>query len=275
MLDPFALNMRFEEQKPSPALTDLVDRFWAFDVTDQDPSPFDHVVMPDGACNLTLVEPGPAGEFFASWTGPGAVALRVPVFKGVRYRGMRLQPGAFHAFTGLDVASIVGKNVTVESLLPEWYEALRTVMSPLPSSLLEFSVRAERIFSDRAHHTNLLDAAVQKLVAILVRSEGDEPLGALLESFGLSERQLRRRFVAEVGLTPKVFSRLRRVRRACADLLQNAPSGIAAISYEHGYADQAHLSREMRTVFGMSPQLLHHYLCQIHHTNVSELQGKG
>ena len=78
--------MRYEEQKPSRAFSDLVD----------------HVVMPDGACNLTLVEPGPGGQFFASLTGPGAVALRVPVFKGVRYRGMRLQPGALRALTGLE-----------------------------------------------------------------------------------------------------------------------------------------------------------------------------
>lgn len=265
--------MRYEEQQPSRALADLVDRFWAFDMTDQDPAQVDHVVMPDGACNLTLVEPGPGGQFFSSLTGPGAVALRVPVFKGVRYRGMRLQPGALRAFTGLDVALIVGKNIALESVLPDWHAALRNVMSPLPHSLSEFAARAERMFADRAHHTDVLDAAVQKLVAILIKSEGEEPLGALLESFGLSERQLRRRFVAEVGLTPKVFSRLRRVRRACADLLQNAPSGIAAISYEHGYSDQAHLSREMRTVFGMSPQLLHHYLRQIQHTNVAGLKG--
>lgn len=265
--------MRFEEQKPSLALTGLIDRFWAFDLTDQDPMQVDHVVMPDGACNLTLVEPGPGGHFFASLTGPSAVALRVPVFKGVRYRGMRLQPGALRAFLGLNVASIGNRNVAVEFILPKLHSALRNVMSPLPQSLEEFSARAEHMFADHTHHTVLLDAAVQRLVAILVRSEGEEPLGALLESFGLSERQLRRRFVAEVGLTPKVFSRLRRVRRACADLLQNAPLGIAAISCEHGYSDQAHLSREMRTVFGMSPQLLHHYLRQIQHANVAELNG--
>jgi AraC-like DNA-binding protein len=263
--------MQYEEQKPSLALIDLVDRFWAFDVMDQDPAQVDHVVMPDGTCNLTLIEPGPGGKIFAALTGPQAVALRVPVFKGVRYRGMRLQPGALRAFTGLDVALIVGKNVAVESILPDWYAALSSEMSPLPQSLAEFSARAERLFTDRARCTDMLDVAVQRLVAILVKSEGDVPLGALLESFGLSERQLRRRFVAQVGLTPKVFSRLRRVRRACADLLQNAPAGIAPISYEHGFSDQAHLSREVRTVFGTSPQLLHHYLSQIQHTNVAEL----
>lgn len=266
--------MRYEEQSPCGALADLIDQFWAFDMTDRDPAQVDHVVMPDGACNLTLVEPGPGGKFFASLTGPGAVALRVPVFNGVRYRGVRLQPGALRAVLGLDVALLAGKSLPVATILPEWHATLLRFMTPLPASLTEFSVRAERLLADRAGHANLLDPAVQKLVAILVESEGEEPLGALLESFGLSERQLRRRFVAEVGLTPKVFSRLRRVRRACADLLQNAPLGIAAISYDHGYCDQAHLSRELRTVFGMSPQLLHHYLRQIQHTNVAGLNDQ-
>ena len=132
----------------------------------------------------------------------------------------------------------MGKSITVESILPDWHAALCNVMSSVPQSLAEFSGRTERMLAESGHHTDLLDAAVQKLVAILVKSEGEEPLGALLESFGLSERQLRRRFVSEVGLTPKAFSRLRRVRRACADLLQNAPLGIAAISYDHGYSDQ-------------------------------------
>ncbi len=265
--------MRYEEQPPPLALADLVDRFWAFDVSNDGPAQIDHVVMPDGACNLTLVEPGPGGQMYASLTGPCAVALRVPVFRGVRYRGIRLKPGAVRAFLGLDVALVVNKNTPLQILLPDVYAALQQGLSPLPRSLAEFSAKAGQLFADRADHTHLLDGAVQKLVALLIQSEGEAPLGALLESFGLSERQLRRRFVAEVGLTPKVFSRLRRVRRACADLLLHAPSGVAAISYDHGFSDQAHFSRELRAVFGMTPQLLHQYLRQIQHTNVVELQG--
>ncbi len=264
--------MRYEEQPPPTALADLIDRFWAFDVSSDGSSQIDHVVMPDGACNLTLVEPGPGGNFFVSLTGPNALALRVPVFKGVRYRGIRLKPGAVRAFLGLDVALVANKNTPLQAILPDCYAALQQGLSPLPSSLAEFAAKAGQLFADRAEHTHVLDRAVQDLVALLIQSEGEAPLGALLESFGLGERQLRRRFVAEVGLTPKVFSRLRRVRRACADLLQHAPAGVAAISYDHGYSDQAHFSRELRAVFGMSPQLLHHYLRQIQHTNVLELQ---
>lgn len=264
--------MHYEEQPPPPALADLIDRFWAFDVSADGPAQIDHVVMPDGACNLTLVEPGPGGQMYASLTGPCAVALQVPVFRGVRYRGIRLKPGAVRAFLGLDVALVANQNTPLQALLPYVYAALRQSLSPLPSALAEFSAKAGQLFADRADHTHLLDPAVQKLVALLIQSEGEAPLGALLESFGLSERQLRRRFVAEVGLTPKIFSRLRRVRRACADLLLHAPSGVAAISVDNGFSDQAHFSREMRTVFGMSPQLLYHYLRQIQHTNVMELQ---
>ena len=267
--------MRYEEQAPSPAFAELISRFWSFEATGQDPLQVDHVVMPDGACNLTLIDPGPSGRLYAVLAVPSAVALRVPIYRGVRYRGVRLQPGALRAFLGVDVAATNGKDLAVESLLPDCYVALCKNFSELPQSLAEFSAGIERVFADRVDRTHMLDSAVQRVVALLIKSEGDVPLSTLLESSGLSERQLRRRFVAEVGVTPKLFSRLRRVRRACADLLQNKRLGVAAISSEHGFADQAHFSHELRAIFGLSPQLLQQYLSQIQHANVVELNGEA
>lgn len=267
--------MQYEEQAPRPEFAALVSRFWAFETAAEDPLQVDHVVMPDGACNLTLVEPGPQGRLYASLSGPSAVAMRVPIYRGVRYRGVRLQPGALRAFLGIDVALIVGRNLPLETVMPECYASLCVCLSPLPQSLAAFSSGIERVFADHVDHARLLDDAVQNVVSLLIQTEGNESLSVLLESSGLSERQLRRRFVAEVGVTPKVFSRLRRVRRACIDLLQNKRLGVAAIASEHGFADQAHFSHELRAIFGMSPQLLHQYLSQIQHTNVSGLNGEN
>lgn len=265
--------MHYEEQAPSPAFAALISRLWAFETTAEDPPQIDHVVMPDGACNLTLIEPGPQGQLYVSLSGPSAVALRVPIFRGVRYRGMRIQPGALRAFLGINVAKIVGKNLPLDSVLPECNAALCASMSQLPEALATFASGIEQQFADRVNRADRLDEAVQQVVALLVKSEGTESLSSLLASSGLSERQLRRRFVAEVGITPKLFSRLRRVRRACIDLLQHKRLGVAAIASEHGFADQAHFSHELRAIFGLSPQLLHQYLSQIQHTNVAGLNS--
>jgi AraC-like DNA-binding protein len=263
--------MRYEEQAPSVALSDLISRFWIFEAEEGDPAQINHVVMPDGACNLTLVEVIPSGDLHISLSGPSSVAMRVQFLKGMRFQGIRIQPGAVRAFLGVDAATVIGKSIPLAMILPDIYATLGSRLSPLPQSLDDFSRIAEEVFAARTDRRPMLDGKVQQVVTALIQSEGSESLKSLLQSSGLSERQLRRRFVAEVGLTPKVFSRLRRVRRACADLVQNQSLGVAGISYEHGFADQAHFSRELRSIFGLSPQLLQEYLGRIQHDNVVEL----
>ena len=265
--------MRYEELAPSLEFDPLISRFWAFAASDSDPSHFDHVVMPDGACNLTVVAPWPGAALLVSLSGPNEIAMKVPIYRGAQYRGMRIQPGALRALLGLNVASMRGQNVALDAILPELAVALRASLNPWPDSLAGFMVVVEVLLTDRVVSADKIDREVQHLVLQLIASDGDMPMTTMLKASGLSERQMRRRFVAEVGLTPKVFSRLRRVRRACADLFRQQNAGVASISYDHGFADQAHFSREMRAMFGMSPQLLQQYLRQIEHSNVMELNG--
>jgi AraC-like DNA-binding protein len=71
------------------------------------------------------------------------------------------------------------------------------------------------------------------------------------EDAGYSERQLQRRFSAEVGLGRKQVEQLQRARRAYA-LLQQGRS-LAEAAHEAGYADQAHLTRSFRLIAGRTP----------------------
>jgi AraC-like DNA-binding protein len=74
----------------------------------------------------------------------------------------------------------------------------------------------------------------------------------------LSERELQRRFVRDVGFAPKTLHRVLRFQRFM-DQLQRPRVELAGAAAAAGYADQAHLSREARKLSGLSPsQLLHH-----------------
>jgi AraC-like DNA-binding protein len=74
----------------------------------------------------------------------------------------------------------------------------------------------------------------------------------------LSERELQRRFVRDVGYAPKTLQRVLRFQRFMGQL--HLPrvelAGAAAIA---GYADQSHLSREARRLTGLSPRQLLDY----------------
>jgi AraC-like DNA-binding protein len=80
------------------------------------------------------------------------------------------------------------------------------------------------------------------------------PVPALADASGIGERQLRRRFAAAVGYGPKTFARIARFQRALALLRAGEPAAGAA--YAAGYADQAHMTREMRALAGRTPSAL-------------------
>lgn len=84
-------------------------------------------------------------------------------------------------------------------------------------------------------------------------SDGRLPISVLMRETGWSARHLSVRFRDEVGVPPKLFAQLVRFRRAVALLDAAAPGDLARVAAAAGYADQSHLSREVRRFAGLSP----------------------
>ena len=149
-----------------------------------------------------------------------------------------------------------------------------------------WSTRSCRSATCRASHQDLAarlaeapapDAALQVLQLELVRLQArtlpPDPLVAeavrrlmpwrptgisqLTEDLAISESQLRRRFLAEVGLAPKTLQRTLRFQGYLA-LAQAATHGgrVADLAAEVGYADHAHLGRECLRLTGQTPREL-------------------
>jgi len=71
---------------------------------------------------------------------------------------------------------------------------------------------------------------------------------------GMSARMLHRRSLFAFGYGPKMLARILRFQRALAGLRSgNSAAQIAAVT---GFADQAHLSREVRDLAGCSVRTL-------------------
>lgn len=70
---------------------------------------------------------------------------------------------------------------------------------------------------------------------------------------GLSVRQYERRFVEEVGVTPKLFARVTRFGMAL-DKKRLAPNlSWASVAHELGYFDQMHMVRDFQSLGGDAP----------------------
>jgi AraC-like DNA-binding protein len=73
---------------------------------------------------------------------------------------------------------------------------------------------------------------------------------------GLSDRQLLRRCVDEVGYGPKYLVRVLRFQRLLGLARRLPDANLAVLAAAAGYADQPHMSRECRALTGVTPARL-------------------
>ncbi len=95
------------------------------------------------------------------------------------------------------------------------------------------------------------DPLVTRALAMLDAAAENVNVSAAARALGLSERQLERRFLAQVGITPKRFAMLRRFERVAAQA-RTAPS-LTVAALEAGYYDQSHFIRDFRRFAGAAP----------------------
>jgi AraC-like DNA-binding protein len=78
-------------------------------------------------------------------------------------------------------------------------------------------------------------------------------VATVLEKIGLSERRFSRIFSEQVGLTPKLFQRVRRFQRTMASLPSHGEVDWAATASANGFYDQAHLINDFRSFSSVTP----------------------
>jgi AraC-like DNA-binding protein len=77
------------------------------------------------------------------------------------------------------------------------------------------------------------------------------PTVALAEMVGLTESHLIRAFHLEFALPPHAYHL--RLRLAAASELLSQGLSVSSVAYECGFADQSHLSRKFKEVYGLTP----------------------
>lgn len=89
---------------------------------------------------------------------------------------------------------------------------------------------------------------------IIRQAQGNVTIENLSGKIYISRRQLERGFKEHFGITPKMYMRLIRFRNAYEFVQQN-PAAVswAEVTYNFGYADQAHFIRDFKEFVGEVP----------------------
>jgi AraC-like DNA-binding protein len=189
-----------------------------------------------------------------------ALGVRETAHRKVLRRGQqavtaRLRLGAQQVVLGIPAAAIAGRIVALEEL---WGDGeTRRLLERLAGArdLMQAATIFDGAIADRLRlvaapgaRTGLALAAEDRLKRANV--------GAVAADLGVSERHLRRVFRESVGVSPKVFAKLARFRRAVQAARAEGPMSWANVAAIAGYYDQAHLIAEFRAIAGVTPRVL-------------------
>ena len=98
--------------------------------------------------------------------------------------------------------------------------------------------------------TKVIPDALEKALECVGQDDGLAHIG---ESTALSQRQIERIFKRWLGMSPKYFQRILRVKKAICFLRQNQNVKLADAAQQLGFCDQSHMTREFRTIACITP----------------------
>ncbi|WP_028800684.1 helix-turn-helix domain-containing protein [Streptomyces sp. 142MFCol3.1] len=188
-------------------------------------------VLPDGCMDLLWHE----GRLMVA--GPDTRAYRPQGAPG-RWAGIRFFPGTAPALLGVPAHELRDLRVDLADLWPaaqvrRLARRVDAAADPL-GALEELALR-------RAEEVAPPDPLLARLVTAL---EAGRPVAETADGLGLGARQLHRRSLAAFGYGPKTLARVLRLQRALALARDGVP--FAQTAARAGYADQAHLARDVR-----------------------------
>jgi AraC-like DNA-binding protein len=251
-------NLRRDTRVAEP-LRPFVERYWSvrWDFTGK--PPYRSEVLSHPSVNVS-VESGTQPRFgfpMPAVLVHGVVTRRFTVdLVGVgRVTAVKFRPGGFAAFTGV----LPARNGVTR---------LGTELG-VPAARLLAAVTAE---DDDDARTAVLDEALAPLapepsdpyvdlLGIVGRMADDRGLvrvDQVADLAGMGVRTLQRLFATYVGVSPKAVLARYRLQDAAAAIDDGTVDDLAGLAASLGWFDQAHFSREFRSVVGMTPSAYLH-----------------
>ncbi len=250
--------VKYREFAPPAALRRHVRCLWHLEMAAA-PAHID-TVYPDGCCEIVAHRLAPMHAYSeaSGWrqqercifAGQQRAAIRLAAHSDADCLGVRLQPAASAMFPNMLLPRLRDRIVELAELHADFASRFCAA-----ASLAGAETAIAAIFALLQDAMLPIDDRIERAVAELEASDGTLPVAALIAASGMSERSFQSAFKANVGLSAKEFSRIRRLQ-ATIRMLEAEDCPVADLALTSGFADQAHATREVRRVTGTTPARL-------------------
>jgi AraC-like DNA-binding protein len=178
--------------------------------------------------------------------------LNMHLSGGVESFAIFFQPLAFWQLFRLPMGSFVNQDYDGYAVLGREARELWDRMAETPTFAGRVKV-AEKYLLRKARNVER-NTSVMNAALYMFRAKGAVRLDDVAGQLSLGLRQFERNFLSEIGLNPKLYSRVARFQTALDTRIHRQDIRWVNLANEFGYYDQMHMIKDFQKLSGLTPE---------------------
>jgi AraC-like DNA-binding protein len=249
--------------RPVPPLSSFIDQFWY--ARGYEPDRKRQSALPTGSVDLTFDLAAGDLRVFANVADRVGMSFDGAVVHGAQSRyfvldarrdvhviGVHFLPDGGAALLGASAQELTDRHIALSNIWGARARTLREQLIDAPTPAAKFAL-LEAEFRSRLRPQRLVHPAISFALRGMQTAPTDLRIAQVQAATGYSPRRFTTLFTDAVGLTPKLYSRINRLRSVVERVAQGGELAWADLASEYGYYDQSHLTRDFREFSGVTP----------------------
>jgi AraC-like DNA-binding protein len=254
--------MNYQTYQPHADLKSVVSCYWTLEVPAQSDVQKQRII-PDGCIEMAFI----LGDDIKRYTSgdefilqPRAMILGQTIEPFyieptgyVNTFAVRFYPHGFSNFVSVPINNLANRETPIEKLFDE------AIAKELEHAIVEAASTERRIeivetfLTGRLSNEATIDNIVRMTIDALLSTNGSASIKTILKEDLSKRRQLERKFIKQIGVSPKQLGKVIRLQAALKMMLNGNSENLTTIAYESEYFDQAHFTKDFKEFTGINP----------------------
>jgi hypothetical protein len=255
--------MNYQTFPPHADLASLVKCYWTLEIPADHPTERQRIV-PDGCIEMAFI----LGDDIKRYTSenefilqPRAMVLGqttepfyIEPTGYVNTFAVRFYPYGFANFVIYPLKNLANKETPTALLFgekPAKELAQKIVLAKDTSARITI---IESFLLDKLNDQATMDNIVKTTIDAIFSTKGGAAINTILQDDLSKRRQLERKFLTQIGISPKQLGKVIRLQTALKMLLNQEAESLTQIAYESQYYDQTHFIKDFKEFTGTTPK---------------------
>jgi hypothetical protein len=258
-----APELKYLTFKPKKDLESLVKCYWTLEVPFQAHTQ-KQLIIPDGCIEMIFI----LGDDVKRYTSGNRFILQprnmvlgqitqpfyIQPTGFVNTFAVRFYPYGFANFVSMPFKNLANKETPLKQLFGEKAsKELGQKIKQATSTNRRIQI-VETFLLNKLKQKLTIDKIVKTTIDAMILTKGSVPITSILKEDLSKRRQIERKFIEKVGISPKKLGKVIRLQAALKMLLNRQSESLTRIAYDNDYYDQAHFTKDFKDFTGTTPK---------------------